>query len=108
MKLHRCYNYANKLSLNEEKTTFLMANTETSKEKPKRFKIIVNDDEYIQDDLAVKVLGLWVTPDGYMSHHISKMKGPVIQTIAKLKPYIRYMNLSDRKEIIYSKALSIA
>ena len=39
---------------------------------------------------------------------LKQKKGTVFQRIAKLKPYIHYMNINERKEIIYSKALSIA
>ena len=56
----------------------------------------------------MKVLGWWVSPNGHMTHHINKIRGQVCYNIAQLKPYLGYLSIKERRELIYSKALSIA
>ena len=43
-----------------------------------------------------------------LSHHIAKIKGPIYRTLAEIKPYLQHMNLDQRREVVYSKVLSIA
>ena len=80
------------------------------KEEPtkKTIRIKVNDTDFVEDDLAVKVLGWWLTVDGHLQHHINKIKGTVCQQLAKIKPYVNFLSIKERREFIYSKALSIA
>ena len=42
-----------------------------------------------------------------MDHHINKLKGPTFKALSVLKPYLQYMNLTQRKQMIQSKVLSI-
>ena len=55
----------------------------------------------------MKILGWWTTPNGSLTYHLSKIKGIVCKKIEELRPYLRHMPLKIRKEIVYSKALSI-
>ena len=83
----------------------MIINSEESRHKRISFK--VNNCQSIEDDLAVKVLGWWVTSDGHMRHHTNKIRGPVCNQLSKLKPYIQFLSLKERKELVSSKALSI-
>ena len=65
-------------------------------------------DKELTDDLAIKILGWWITPDNKLIHHLNKIKGPVFKTIAELKPYLAFIDLKERREVVYSKAISIA
>ena len=105
-KLLVAYYRANKLHINEEKTTFMVV---SHNENPgTRFELKVTEKETIKDDLAVKVLGWWVAPNGQMNYHLNKIRGQVCHNIAKIKPYLSYMSIKERKVLIYSKALSVA
>ena len=37
-----------------------------------------------------------------------KIKGPVCNQLSKLKPFVKFLSLKERRELIYSKALLIA
>ena len=60
------------------------------------------------DNLSIKILGLWTTQDNSMLHHISKIRGQVYKSLSTLKPYLKYMNLEQRKLMVYSKVLGKA
>ena len=79
-----------------------------SRETNKRLKIVLQNGEQIEDDLAIKLLGWWTTPNGSMNHHIDKIRGNVYNALAQLKPFMKFMNLKERKDMVYSKALGIA
>ena len=55
----------------------------------------------------MKILGWWTAPDGSLTYHLSKIKGLVCKKIQELKPYLNFMPLKMRREMIYSRALSI-
>merc|ERR1711954_513888 len=63
--------------------------------------------DVINNDLSIKILGWWITPDNKLSHHMAKVKGPIYKTLSEIKPYLGFLNIKQRREIIYSKALSI-
>ena len=104
MTLLESFYSANKLKINSEKTTFMLTKTE---EKKRRLEINLTNGDVIKDDLAIKLLGWWTTPNGSMNHHIDKIRGKVFFELSKLKPFMNYMSQKERKEVIYSKALGI-
>ena len=104
-KLLVSYYQANKLHINKEKTTFMLVSH--NELQGRRFELKVSSTESIKDDLAVKVLGWWVAPNGHMTYHLNKIRGQVCLNIAKLKPYLGYLSMKERRELIYAKALSI-
>ena len=73
MTLLTNYYRANKLKINEQKTTFMVISHD--EEPGRRFEIKVNEKDKIKDDLAVKVLGWWVSPNGHLTHHFNKIRG---------------------------------
>ena len=95
---------ANKLRLNPEKTCFMMNGNVYQNNRRMRVKIQLDDGIEIQDSLAVKVLGWWMSPDGKLTNHTNKIKGPVYHTLSKLKPVLKFMNLDQRREVVYAKA----
>merc|ERR1711954_160612 len=64
-KLLVSYYQSNKLHINKEKTTFMLVSH--GEPQGRRFKLKVSNTEVIEDDLAVKVLGWWVAPNGHMT-----------------------------------------
>ena len=78
---------ANRLKLNRDKTTVMLIGNEN---KNKKLTLNLGGD-IIKNDLSIKILGWWCTPDASMNHHIAKIKGPVCDKLSKLKPYIKYM-----------------
>ena len=105
MNLLEDYYTSNKLKINTEKTTFMVTK---SRNKNQRMKIDLVNGEVITDDLAIKLLGWWTTPNGSMGHHVNKIRGLVYNALAKLKPFMGYMSLKQRKDIVYAKAMGIA
>ena len=67
---------------------------------------LINGEE-IKDDLAIKILGWWTSPDLNLNHHINKIRGPTYKALSIVKPYLRYMNLDQRRQMIEAKVLSI-
>ena len=43
-----------------------------------------------------------------MLHHLDKIRGSIYNELGTLKPYMNYMTLKERREIVYSKALGIS
>ena len=72
-----------------------------------RLKLNVNGIT-IEDDRSIKILGWWITPDGKLFYHLNKIRGHVYRTISQLKPFLKNMNLDQRRQVVYAKALSIA
>ena len=94
---------ANRLKLNREKTTVMLVGSEN-----RHRKLTLNlGNDVIKNDLSIKILGWWITPDNKLSHHMAKVKGPIYKTLSEIKPYLGFLNIKQRREIIYSKALSI-
>merc|ERR1711954_333079 len=98
------YYDANRLKLNKDKTTVMVV--DNPEKKSVRLTLELGDDT-VKSSLSIKILGWWITPDNKLNHHISKIKGPIYRTLAEIKPYLKFMNLKQRREVIYSKALSI-
>ena len=71
-------------------------------------KLKLYDTKVIEDDLALKILEWWSAPDSLIKDNINKVKGPVCNEISTMKPNLPYLNMKQRKEIVYSKAISIA
>ena len=105
MKLITKYYAANKLKLNGGKTTYMIMGNETKRNKTLNIKV---GDDHLKNDLSIKILGWWVTPDNKMTHHLNKIRGPIYKILSEMKPYLKLMTLKERKELIYSKALGIA
>merc|ERR1711954_520962 len=104
MSLIGKYYDANRLKLNQDKTTVMVV--DNPEKKGIRLTLELGEDK-VKSDLSIKILGWWITPDNKLNHYISKIKGPIYRTLAEIKPYLQFMNLKQRREVIYSKALSI-
>ena len=101
------YYRANKLKLNSEKTTYMMIGSQYKCRR--RNKIILRiENENIEDDYSIKILGWWISPDGKMDLHLNKIWGAVCKALAGLRPFLRVLNLNQRPQLVYQKALSIA
>ena len=108
MKLLSKFYAANKLRLKPDKTCFLMTGSRYQHNRNLRVKLKLDNDIVIEDSLPIKVLGWWVSPDGKLTDHINRIKGPVYKQLSKLKPILKYLNIKERKYIVYAKALGIA
>ena len=71
--------------------------------KDSKLEIKINDGEKKSDDKAIKILGWWVNQQMNLKTNLMKMKGIVNMKICQLKPYLQYMTMKQRKEIVYSK-----
>ena len=60
MKLITKYYAANKLKLNGGKTTYMIMGNETKRNKTLNIKV---GDDHLKNDLSIKILGWWVTPN---------------------------------------------
>ena len=103
MEVVERYYEANRLKLNMEKTTIMIVGNQEKKESLK----LKLGKHTVTNDLSIKILGWWISPDLKLNHHISKIKGPIYRTLAEIKPYVKFMSLKLRREIVYSKAVSI-
>ena len=104
MRLVEIYYKANKLKLNAQKTTFMGMGNDKSRSTKLKLEI---GGKVLTDDLSMKILGWWVTPTNSMAYHLSKIRGPIYNIIAELQPFLKMMTINERKEVVYSKALSI-
>merc|ERR1711954_449475 len=64
--------------------------------------------EQLEDDFSIKILGWWLSPDGKLDLHLSKIRGAVCKVLAGLKPFLKVLDLKRRRKLVYQKDLSIA
>ena len=97
------YYHFNKLKLNPEKTKLMITKTQDIT----KIKIKTPTGENLQEDKAIKILGIWKNKRDAYDTHIAKIKGIVIKKLSELYPYLHCMTLKTRRKIVYSKISSI-
>merc|ERR1711954_330541 len=76
--------------------------------KKKKIKLTLRNGDVIEDDKAIKILGWWTTPTNSMIEHINKIRGITFKNLAEIRPLLKFMNLKNRRQIVYSKVLGAA
>ena len=70
--------------------------------KDSKLEIKINDGEKKSDEKVIKIFGWWVNQQMNLKTNLMKMKG-IVNMKCQLKPYLQYMTMKQRKEIVYSK-----
>merc|ERR1711954_465544 len=105
----KLYNH-NRLMVNHGKSQILQVEstkTEATKDDRKVIQIINTDNKILKAQNSMKILGLTLNARGEMDTHLSKIKSRIGMEYHKIKPYLKWMNLKDRKTIVNSKMRSI-
>ena len=97
----------NKLKLNENKTSFVVMRALNPNNKDTRMELKINENEVVKDDNAIKILGWWLNKKMSMRTHLQKLKGIISLKLAKIRPFLNFMSLKTRKELLYAKIGSI-
>ena len=97
----------NKLSMNPGKTKMIVHKHPELDEPKFRFRIQTKGGDEIQDDNAIKILGIWMTRKMTYKLHIKKMKATSAFVLNKIKPLLKNMTKKRRKIVLMSKVASI-
>ena len=100
----------NRLSVNCEKTQILQVeNNKNNTLDPDRKIITINDPNgsLIKAKTSMKLLGFMINSWMSIDTHLSRMKARIGMEYVKLKLYLHYINMTDRKVIINLKLRSI-
>ena len=73
----------------------------------RRVELTLEGSVKIKDDLSIKILGWWLSPDGKLTQHINRIEGPIFDVLSKIKPILRHLNMTQRYKIVYSSSDSI-
>ena len=98
----------NKLKLNGQKTKIMITKNKEKTQTTKLTEFKTSKGEKIIEVNSMKILGIVKNNRDSYDSHLSMVSGRVNAIINDLSPLLGHMNLKTRKEVIYSKAASIA
>merc|ERR1711954_331289 len=105
----KLYNH-NRLMVNHSKSQILQVEstkTEATKDDRRVIEITNADNKKLKAQNSMKILGFTLNARDEMDTHLSKVKSRIGMEYHKIKPYLKWMNLNDRKTIVNSKMRSI-
>merc|ERR1711954_50654 len=105
----KLYNH-NRLMVNHGKSQILQVEatkTEATKDDRKIIQITNTDNKILKAQNSMKILGFTLNARGEMDSHLSRIKSRIGMEHHKIKPYLKWMNLNDRKTIVNSKLRSV-
>ena len=100
------YYRTNKLIIYDSKSKFVILAHPEMGSKKCNMKIKTEKGETLSDDAQIKVLGFWISQNHSYETHLRKTRANIINTLRCIKPATDAMDTKQRKEIIYSKAVS--
>ena len=100
------FHNANKLKLNEEKTTFLVTAMPRHQDKAKSIEIEVENDENVKPSTQIKILGFLTNVRGKNDSQANKVIREMSHEINKAEKVKKFLNVKTRKCLMNSNIIS--
>ena len=102
------YYHSNKLKINSKKNKLIVTCRKLKNSTNEKIKFNTSKGETIEEVNALRILGFLKNNRDSYDSHLGQVSACVTKVLADLKQFTKYMDLKTRKEVIYSKAASIA